>query len=136
MFDSNLSVLQKYKGICFDPCGFNTTTVLTINQDLDRVFWFKGDGVLSEFNIETLNEKVLLLSYLQIYKKKITTSPNVRKIDVNKSCDTIICLEIDFHTINLFDLAQDKKRCSTFFELVNFENIKRKIVAFSALTKS
>jgi hypothetical protein len=58
VFDPNLSVLQKYKGICFDACGFDTTTVLTINQSLDRVFWFKGDGVLSEFNIETLDEKV------------------------------------------------------------------------------
>ena len=58
VFDSNLSVLQRYKGICFDPCGFNSTTVLTINQDLDRVFWFKGDGVLSEFNVQTLEEKV------------------------------------------------------------------------------
>lgn len=61
VFDPNLSVLQKYKGICFDACGFDTTTVLTINQTLDRVFWFKGDGVLSEFNIETLGEKVDLL---------------------------------------------------------------------------
>jgi hypothetical protein len=58
VLDSNLQILTKFKGLCFDPCGFNTTTVLTINEELDRVFWFKGDGVLSEFHCDNMEEKV------------------------------------------------------------------------------
>lgn len=93
-----------------------------MNLERTKSYWFKGEGVISEFDCENLFEKE--------FETRITKSDNIRSIQVNKSCNTLISLEIDFHTINLFDLEKDEIICEANFELQNFEMEKCNFFSF------
>ena len=80
-----------------------------MNEAKTALYWFKGQGHLAKIDIETLEEHT--------YSSTITPSNHIRKIEVSKDESTLISLEIDFHTINLFDLKNDKRISKANFEL-------------------
>ena len=99
-----------------------TTEVICMNPEKTNLYWFRGKGMISRIDCNSLEKEDYEISVTSTLASQ--GSNFIRKMDVNEGETLLVTLDIDFKRLNIFDLKEKKRLSNWEYNIKGIEDSK------------